>query len=113
MLYGGLLAAALIAFPQYAKLLLVGWTACLLGICAARFVGSFLPEPGQALQRSLLETLVRPAFPLFGCVAVAVSVPNEQAKIFAASLVAFFLTMLTFDRLMFVASLPPNESLTS
>ena len=113
MLYGGILVAALIAFPQYLKLLAVGWVACLLGILSARYVGGFLPDPGQAVQRALLETLVRPAFPLFGCVAVALSVPHDEAKIFAASLVAFFLTMLTFDRLMFVASMPTNKSLTS
>jgi hypothetical protein len=111
MLFGGLLAAALLLVPPYRKLMFVSWLACLLGILAARLVGSFLPQPEHLLPRALLEMLVRPAFPLASCIAAAVSLPMDQARVFAASLVVFFSIMLMVDRFLFVASLPRDHSL--
>lgn len=113
LLFGGLLAGALSIFPQHSKMLFVGWSACVLGIVAAHIVGRFIPNQEQAIARALLETLVRPAFPLMCCVAVAVSVPVQEARVFATALVVFFLTMLTIDRAVFVASLGRGGSIVS
>ncbi len=113
ILFGGLLGGALLLLPLHARLICIGWGACAAGIFAARLVGRFFPNREQAVQRALVETMVRPVFPLVGCVAVAVSLPVDEARVFAASLLVFFLTMLTFDRLMFVVQLPQRATAKS
>jgi hypothetical protein len=111
MLFGGLLAAALILVLPYHELILVSWLVCTLGIVAARLVGSFLAQPENLVSRALLETMVRPSIPLASCLAASIRLPNDQAHIFAVSTVVFFSIMLLIDRILFVANLPSNKSL--
>ena len=113
MLFGGLLAAALLLVSEHRLLVTGAWVVSALGCVGARLVGSLLPRTDQAIHRALLESLIRPALPLVVCVAVSFRLPADDARTFALSLIAFFLIMLAMDRLMFVANLPDNQPLVS
>lgn len=111
MLFGGLIVVALLLFPQHGRLLWAGWGSCVLGFAVAKTLGGFLPGPDQAMNRALLETMVRPFFPLMACVAATVGLARSEAKVFAIGLVAFFLAMLMIDRTLWLMNLSRGRSL--